>query len=276
MSDIPSVELLNPAVPRGGYRVALFDFDGTLSLIRRDWPAVMIPMMVDELAALNTGETRERLAAHVEEFVMRLTGKQTIYQMMQLAEEVRRRGGMPAEPLAYKHRYHDLLWVRIADRVAGLREGRLDPAEHVVPGSHAFLARLRDAGWTLYLASGTDLPYVRDEAAVLRLDEFFENRIFGALDDYRQFSKARVIERIVVELRERGFGPEALVSFGDGFVEIEETKRAGGTAVGVASNEETRAGVNPWKRNRLVQAGADAIIGDYRCGDALGDLLGAG
>ena len=276
MSDALSVELLNPAVPRGGYRVVLFDFDGTLSLVRRDWPAVMIPMMVDELAALSAGETREQLAAYVEEYVMRLTGKQTIYQMMQLAEEVRRRGGTPAEPLEYKRRYHDLLWVRIADRVAGLHDGGLDPAEHVVPGSHAFLARLRDAGWTLYLASGTDLPYVRDEAAALRLDEFFDDRIFGALDDYKRFSKARVIDRIVGELRERGLGPEALVSFGDGFVEIEETKRAGGTAVGVASNEETREGVNPWKRNRLVQAGADAIIGDYRCGDALGALLGAG
>ena len=44
---------------------------------------------------------------------MRLTGRQTIYQMIQLAEEVRRRGGQPLDPLAYKHRYHDLLMRRI-------------------------------------------------------------------------------------------------------------------------------------------------------------------
>lgn len=270
------VELLNDAVPRGGFRIALFDFDGTLSLIRRNWPAVMIPMMVDELAATETGETRAELAAHVEEYVMRLNGKQTIYQMMQLADEVRSRGGTPAEPLEYKRRYHDLLWTQIADRVAGLKSGRLDPAEHVVPGSHAFLARLRDAGLTLYLASGTDLTYVRDEVEALRLGEFFGDRIFGALDDYKKFSKARVIEHIVGELRAAGAQPAALVSFGDGFVEIEETKRAGGTAVGVASNEETRAGVNGWKRDRLVRAGADVVIGDYRCGDELRALLGLG
>jgi len=47
-------------------------------------------------------------------------------------------------------------------------------------------------------------------------------------------------------------------------VEIEEVKRAGGTAIAVASDEVTRAGVNAWKRNRLVQAGADIVIPEYR------------
>ena len=36
---------------------------------------------------------------------MRLNGKQTIYQMMQLADRVRDRGGQPREPLWYKHEY---------------------------------------------------------------------------------------------------------------------------------------------------------------------------
>ena len=40
-------------------------------------------------------------------------------------------------------------------------------------------------------------------------------------------------------------------------------------AIGVASNEDTRTGVNAWKRNRLIQAGADVIVGDYR---GLGEL----
>jgi phosphoglycolate phosphatase len=268
------LEVLRGDLPRGGYRIALFDFDGTLSLIRRNWPAIMIPMMVDELAGLGTGESREALSGVVEEFVMRLNGKQTIYQMMQLADEVRRRGGTPAEPLDYKKRYHDLLWVQIEDRVAGLKSGRLDPEEFTVPGSHAFLQRLTDAGLTLYLASGTDLAYVRDEVAALQLDRFFGDRIFGALDDYKQFSKALVIGRIGEKLRELGTTPQALVSFGDGYVEIEETKRAGGTAIGVASEEEARRGVNAWKRERLVKAGADVIIGDYRRTDELAAALG--
>jgi len=70
-----------------------------------------------------------------------------------------------------------------------------------------------------------------------------------------------VIERILRE--NRLAGPE-LVAFGDGFVEIEDTKAVGGIAVGVASNEATRQGIDDWKRGRLIQAGADLIIPDFR------------
>ena len=55
---------------------------------------------------------------------MRLNGRQTIYQMIQLADEVPRRGGTPLEPLAYKHRYHDLLMERIQGRLHDLESGR--------------------------------------------------------------------------------------------------------------------------------------------------------
>ena len=44
--------------------------------------------------------------------------------------------------------------------------------------------------------------------------------------------------------------------------------------VGVASDEEKRRGINQWKRNRLIRAGADVIIGDYRQQDALLEVLG--
>src|SRR5213080_4403260 len=114
------IEILRPDLPRGRFRSALFDFDGTLSLIREGWPQVMIPMMVEELRATGTAETEAQLSAAVEEFVMRLNGRQTIYQMIQLAEEVRRRGGRPREPLEYKHRYHDRLVARIEGRLAAL------------------------------------------------------------------------------------------------------------------------------------------------------------
>jgi len=38
-------------------RVVLFDFDGTLSLIRSGWMDVMVPMMVEILRDLHTGES---------------------------------------------------------------------------------------------------------------------------------------------------------------------------------------------------------------------------
>src|SRR4030081_128549 len=107
------IEILRPDLRRGRFRGVLFDFDGTLSLIREGWPQVMIPMMVGVLRETGTAESDADLHATVEEFVMRLNGRQTIYQMMQLAEEVRNRGGQPLPPLEYKHRYHGLLMQRL-------------------------------------------------------------------------------------------------------------------------------------------------------------------
>src|SRR5437868_2674252 len=155
------IEILRPDLPRGGFRSALFDFDGTLSLLREGWPQVMIPMMVDVLRGTGTAESDGALARAVEEFVMRLNGRQTIYQMIQLADEVRRRGGTPLDPLAYKHRYHDLLMERIHGRLGALEAGAAAAEDWTVPGSHALLRALRDRGLALYLASGTDLKYVR-------------------------------------------------------------------------------------------------------------------
>lgn len=266
MSDLDGFEIRRPDLPRGKFRSVLFDFDGTLSLIREGWPQVMIPMMVEVLARTGTPESESALTVCVEDFVMRLNGKQTIYQMIQLAEEVRRRGGVPEEPLAYKHRYHDLLMERIRDRLGDLESGRASPADWSVPGSHALLEGLCQRGMTLYLASGTDLKYVRREAELLGVAEYFGPHIYGALDDYQGFSKKMIIERI---LREEGLAGEHLLGFGDGFVEIEEVRRAGGVAVAVASDEVKREGVNAWKRNRLIEAGADVVIPEYRRHEAL-------
>jgi phosphoglycolate phosphatase len=270
VTTIP-IEVLRPDFPRGQFRAALFDFDGTLSLVRRNWQAVMIPMMVEALAATGTDESQDDLTTHVEEFVMRLNGKQTIFQMLHLVEEIKNRGGSPREALQYKHQYHDLLWEQIEHRVAGLKDGSIPPEDLTVPGSHQLLEKLSECGLTLYLASGTDLKYVQDEVKALKLDRFFGSHIYGALDNHNHFSKAMIIERMLKDMNVQG---HQLLAFGDGFVEIEETRRAGGVAVGVASEEETRTGINEWKRNRLIGAGADIIIPDYRRLDELLETLG--
>lgn len=265
------IEIVNRDFPQGPFRAAIFDFDGTLSLLRRNWQDVMIPMMVEILSETGTSETREELFTQVEEFVMRLNGRQTIYQMIQLAEEVTRRGGRAMEPLEYKRRYHDLLWQQVGDRVEAVRSGRVPAEEMTVPGAEALLRQLQQRNVALYLASGTDVSYVRDEAAVLGLAPFFGRHVYGALDDYKKFSKALIVEQMI---REMGVNGSQIVGFGDGFVEIEEVKKAGGLAIGVASEENTRQGINAWKRRRLISAGADIIIGDYRQLDRLLGVLG--
>lgn len=267
---MPEFEILRSDLPRGRFRSVLFDFDGTLSLIREGWPQVMIPMMVGVLKETGTQEDEPTLTRHVEEFVMRLNGRQTIYQMIQLAEEVKQRGGRPLEPLAYKHRYHDLLMERIRGRLDALATGRAALHDWTVPGSHEFLTELQRRGMQLYLASGTDVAFVRREADLLGLTPYFGEHIYGALDDYQNFSKKMIVERI---LRENQLHGEELLGFGDGFVEIEEIKRVGGVAVAVASDEVQREGINAWKRDRLIRAGADVVIGDYRRRDELLSLL---
>lgn len=261
-----TVEVVAETLPPGPFRAALFDFDGTLSLLRRNWQDVMIPMMVEILQETGTDESPEELYRVVEEFVMRLNGRQTIYQMMQLAEEVRKRGGQPEDPLCYKHRYHQRLAVQVEARIRAVREGRTAPDEMMVPGAREWLAFLCEKGLALYLASGTDLQYVQEELEVLGLHPYFQGRVYGALDEYWRFSKAQTIQKI---LAETGVSGEQIVAFGDGFVEMEETRKVGGLAVGVASNEQTRCGVNQWKRQRLIRAGAHLIIADYRCAESL-------
>jgi phosphoglycolate phosphatase-like HAD superfamily hydrolase len=259
------IEIVNPHLQRGRIRHALFDFDGTLSLIRQGWQSVMIPMMVEILLETPRGESEAELTAVVTDFVDRLTGKQTIYQMIELCAQIERRGGTPLDPLAYKHRYLDRLWERIKDRVTALKSGQRPPQALTVPGSHAILKALRARKVSCYLASGTDRPYVLDEAAALKLLPYFD-AIYGALDDYQNYSKKMVIQRLLEE--NDLTGPE-LVTFGDGFVEIKETKAAGGIAVGVASDEANRRGIDRWKRGRLIEAGADLIIPDFRAHERL-------
>ncbi len=251
-------------------RVALFDFDGTLSLIRAGWFDVMVPMMVEVLASLGTGESEEEIERTVREFVYRLTGKQTIYQMIELARQVELRGGRPEDPLVYKYRYLDRLHERIRHRLEELESGAAPPEKYLVPGSRRLLERLRRRGLKLYLASGTDQEFMRREAELLQVAGCFDGGIFGALDDYRSFSKKILIERIISRAECAG---DEFLAFGDGYVEIENVKTVGGVAVGVATDEPECLRVDEWKRQRLVSVGADYIIPNYLCLDELEGLL---
>lgn len=255
------------------FRVALFDFDGTLSLIREGWQNVMVPYFCEVLngVADPQKEPKEKIEQIVRDFVDKITGKQTIYQCIQLAEEVTQRGGTPLDPLHYKKEYLLRLQKRIQDRIDQLSNGTAKPDDFVVPGARKFLQQLRDAGFTLYLASGTDEFYVKQEAELLELTSFFDGGIYGAQDDYKTFSKALVIERL---LKINNVDGSELVGFGDGYVEIENVGAVGGYPVGVATNEANPGGgVDSWKRQRLLDAGAKSIIPDFSDSEKLFNYL---
>jgi phosphoglycolate phosphatase-like HAD superfamily hydrolase len=218
-----NIEIINPKITRGKIKFAIFDFDGTISLIREGWQQIMIPMMVDILVQTPAHESRTEIEKIVRIYIANTTGKQTIYQMIRLTEEIEKRGGAPQEP-------HDV---------------------------------------TCFLASGTDEKYVFDEAELLGVSKYFAS-IYGALDDYESFSKRMVIQKIIKD--NQLSGPE-LVAFGDGYVEIEDTKAFGGIAVGIATNEAERQGIDEWKRERLISSGADIIMPEFRQYQTLIDYL---
>jgi len=265
------VEFCPQFAPRPQISHVLFDFDGTLSLIRQGWPEVMVPMFVEVLPRL-PGESEEMRRQLCRDDIMRLNGKQTIYQMIQLAERIKERSGTPRDPLWYKHEYLRRLNDKIHYRLERLRCGALRPDELLVYGARQFLELLQRRGLPLYLASGTDDVFVKQEADLLDLTRFFGRHIYGAVDDYQQFSKKLVIERILGENRIPG---EQLLVFGDGYVEIQNTKEAGGLAVAVASDEAKNGSgrFDDWKRRRLFGVGADVAIPDFRDGPALLDYI---
>lgn len=256
------IEHLRPGVHARDARVVLFDFDGTISLIRAGWMDVMVPMMVEILANLKSGETEAELRAVVEEFVGRLTGKQTMYQMIELADNVKSRGGTPLDPLEYKKMYLDKLHVKIHHRLEELESGAASPEKYLVPGARELLKALAARGLIMYLASGTDQVYMRKEAHLLDVDRYFNGGVFGALDDYKSFSKKILIQQLIAKAECKG---GEFLGFGDGYVEIENVKEVGGVAVGVATNEPECAVVDQWKRTRLAGVGADFIVPNFLC-----------
>ena len=270
LSGTREIEIVRTDFTRADYKFAIFDFDGTLSLIREGWREIMIPMMADALSGFRAGETETELLEIVSNFVDELTGQQTIFQMIRLCKEIEVRGGRPKDPLEYKKAFQDRLLDHIEKRISRLESGELDPETMTVPGSSQLLEQLRARGLDLYLASGTDHQYVIQESRLLRIDGYFNGGIYGALDNYEDFSKAKLIADI---LAKNDLDASGLLGFGDGYVEIENVSQVGGTAVGVATNESTRSGINAWKRERLINAGAALIIPDYRELDSLLNYL---
>jgi phosphoglycolate phosphatase-like HAD superfamily hydrolase len=260
------LERIRPDASAAGARVALFDFDGTISTIRSGWIDVMAPMMIEILLDLKTGESEADFDELIREMIWRTTGKETIYQMMDFAAMIEQRGGKPREAIEYKKMYLDRLWVRICGRIEDLKTGRVDPAHYMVPGARQLLESLKDRGLKMYLASGTDEVFMAEEARLLGVTPFFDGGVYGAQDDYKSFSKKILIQRIISNTDVRG---DEIVGFGDGYVEIEEVKLVGGVAVGVATKEPECAEVDPWKRQRLIGVGADFIVPNFNAREHL-------
>ena len=271
MTAQSKLEFVAPLPPgRPPVRAAIFDFDGTISTLRCGWEDLMEPVMLRALA--RDGAVSEELRREVRAYIFESTGIQTIHQMRWLAREVERRGGRPKDPWAYKADYNESLLVLIGERLRKLAEGVKTADDFLIKGSRALLGLLRDAGIALYAASGTDHPDVLREAGRLGVLEYF-SEVSGAPPGVDSCSKEAVLRRLLVE--KNLTGPELAV-IGDGKVEIALGREAGALTIGVASDEDKREGVNPVKRQKLIGAGANVIVGDFTAGwQILGLLRGS-
>jgi hypothetical protein len=110
------------------------------------------------------------------------------------------------------------------------------------------------------------------EARAMGYADLFTGGVYGSIGDVHHEAKRVVLDRILRDLGPAGIA--GLATFGDGPVEMRESRKRGGYAVGVASDEIRRFGLNPSKRARLIRAGADLVIPDFSQLEQLLDLLG--
>ena len=269
MSDSAPFELIRD-VSRGGFKHVLFDFDGTISLLREGWQDIMHPVMIEMICGdvEPTDDVHDRVRTLIDE----TTGIQTILQMEQLVELVREYGHVPTENMldaqGYKDIYLDRLMVPVSERLERLGRGELTADDAAVKGSRAFVDSVAAQGPELYIFSGTNQDDVRNEAGKLGVDHHF-SEIWGALRTIAEFSKEKILTEMIA--KHQLAGPDVLI-IGDGPVEIRLARENGCVSVGVASDEKN-GGLDSIKRQRLVDVGADIIVPDFEHGDALVDFL---
>lgn len=239
-------------------KAAVFDWDGTVSVLREGWESVMRPLMLEMIDPSRVDDPA--LIKQVSDYIDDSTGIQTIFQMRALRDMVAEAGVCESrDEWEYKAEYNRRLMVSVNRRVQRLTDGELSAEDYMIKGSKALLQRLCDAGVKLYVASGTDHGDVCREIKSLGMDGYFTS-IAGAPEHKAECGKEKIIRALV---EENGLGGEGLAVFGDGKVEIALGREYGAFTVGVASDEKKLCGVNAAKREKLIGAGADMIIGDY-------------
>ncbi len=173
----------------------------------------------------------------------------------------------------YKRLYTDGMRQKISEKVARFQNGHAGPEDQMIAGALSFLKDLHKRGVKLILASGSDEADILEETRIFGFDKYFEGGIYGAKDGTGREAKGWAMGRVIQEIGADRMAFQ-FAGFGDGPVEIRETKKRNGYAVGIASDEERRQGFNLAKRERLVSAGADLLIGDFLEGGELLKFLG--
>jgi phosphoglycolate phosphatase-like HAD superfamily hydrolase len=258
MTNYP--EIIKPlAGNRNPVKAALFDFDGTISTLRQGWEDIMEPLMVEMI----NGKTRDdpELVNKIRDFIDESTGIQTIYQMHWLVEQVEKynRNSEVHDAWWYKDEYNRRLLQVVQRRTDKLISGELNPEDYRIKGSLEFLEALNGKGIDIYVASGTDDVDVQREVESVGIKQFVKH-VAGAPHRRADSPKEAVIKNLI---ENQGLHGSELVVVGDGKVEIGLGVEAGAITIGAATDEINRSGINEVKREKLIGAGAHAIVGDF-------------
>ena len=273
------IEIINPWKENLNIRYAIFDHDGTISTLREGWENIMAPVMIQSILGTTYRDAGidvyRKVEERVLEFIDKTTGIQTLVQMKGLVDLVREFGYVPEEDMldefGYKAVYYDSLLKMVGGRERKFINGELSLDDLTIKNAVPLMQKLADAGIQLYLASGSDEKDVIEEARTMGYAHLFEGRIYGSVNDISIEAKRIVLNRIMEEIGSDG--SNQVITFGDGPVEIRETRKRGGLTVGLATNELRRYGLNPSKRTRLIKAGADIIIPDFSQSAKLLELM---
>ncbi|MDR1478502.1 MAG: HAD family hydrolase [Planctomycetaceae bacterium] len=240
----------------------MFDFDGTVGLIRAGWHEILVSFHAEVLRLTPKGKEIGDiiLVKLIKEYIETNIGKPPIYQSYSLVEAVRCLGGEPSPAEEYNDIYSERLSVLCEPRREALRRGVANPNDYLVSGVLRMLAMLRSRNIKIYMASGTEEHFVREDVKLLKIDNFFDGGVYGGQPDPKAFSKKIMVERILTENQIDG---SELLGVGDGATETTAVCEAGGFNIGVASNEDGKLTVDSWKRRQLISAGTDWIIPNY-------------
>lgn len=245
---------MNPQRPfpdPGSLKLAVFDFDGTLSLLREGWATVMAQQGVELL----DDPTRQ---AELELEMLMLSGKPSIMQMQRLIE-IAQAAGRP-------HPSDAELLQQFQQRLAGILHARLNAVAgsprgaFCVPGAIEILDELKLLGIPCVLVSGTLKDYVLAEAELLGVLHYFGDEVYAPEANNSTFAKTDVISGL---LSQRGLEGAQLIGFGDGYAETVAVRELGGYVVGLATRDIGEDGLNTMKEGMLYRLGADIVLPNY-------------
>lgn len=265
------LEIIKPLEgERNPVKAALFDFDGTVSTLRQGWETVMEPLMVEMINS--SAPPDQELINKVRDFIDESTGIQTIYQMYWLVEQVEQYKKNPEihDAWWYKDEYNRRLLEVVYRRTDKILKGEFKPEDFRIKGSFEFLAALHEKDIDIYIASGTDDVDVKREVESVGIKQFVK-QVAGAPYRRAGCSKEAVIKNLI---KDQGIQGRELVVIGDGKIEIGLGVEVGAISIGAATDEINRFGINEFKRNKLIKAGANAIIGDFIQYKEIFDWLG--